>query len=95
MYVLYTSNVNNDDTAISSALVDDVTAMKSSISIKIAPPWPRSVIAVAGDDRPAPFSATESGCGYVGKRGLLVRAAQPNPIAVAKPNGMPYHAIPP
>ena len=52
-------------------------------------------MAVTGDESPAPFCASLSGFGYVGKDLLLVRAAQPSPMAVAKPNGMPYHAMPP
>ena len=87
--------MSSDETAISSALELDVTAMNSRININIAPPWPSRVIAVAGDESPAPFSAADRGFGYVGNLGLLVRAAQPSPIAVANPNGMPYHAIPP
>jgi len=80
---------------MSSAEVLDVTAMNSSSNINPAPPFPRSVMAVAGDDRPAPFCAAVRGLGYVGKDVEEVRAAQPSPIAVAKLKGMPYQAIPP
>ena len=52
-------------------------------------------MAVAGLDRPAPFWASERGCGYVGNDGEFVKAAQPRPIAVAKPKGIPYQAMPP
>ena len=95
MYVLYTSNVSREDTAISSAEVDEVTAMKSRMSMSTAPPLPSRAMAVAGDERPAPFCAAVNGLGYVGNRGLLVSAAHPRPIAVANPNGIPYQAIPP
>jgi len=60
-----------------------------------APPLPSRAMAVAGDERPAPFCAAVNGLGYVGNRGLLVSAAQPKPIAVANPNGIPYQAMPP
>ncbi|KAH9837432.1 hypothetical protein Tdes44962_MAKER08356 [Teratosphaeria destructans] len=69
--------------------------MNSRMSISTAPPLPARVIAVAGEERPAAFCAAERGFGYVGKLGLPVNAAQPKPIAVANPKGMPYHAIPP
>lgn len=94
-YVLYTSKVSKEETAISSADVELVTAMKSNMSISTAPPLPARAMAVAGDDSPAPFCAVDNGSGYVGNRGLPVKAAHPRPIALANPNGMPYQAIPP
>ena len=95
VYVLYTSNVRSEETAMSSALVELVTAMKSSNNISPAPPFPSNAMAVAGELNSAPFCAAESGLGYVGKEGADVRAAHPRPMAVAKPNGIPYNAIPP
>lgn len=74
---------------MSSAEVELVTAMKRRMSMRTAPPWPRSVIAVAGAESPAATWSGDSGWGYVGKAGLLVRAAHPRPMAVAKPNGIP------
>jgi hypothetical protein len=55
MYVLYTSKVSRELTAISSALVLDVTAMKSSSNIRPAPPFPSKATAAAGALSPAPF----------------------------------------
>lgn len=89
------SKVSSEETAISSADVDDVTAMKRRSSIRPAPPLPSRVMAVAGEERPAPLCAAVNGSGYVGKLVDPVRAAQPSPIAVANANGMPYHAMPP
>lgn len=83
------SKVRREETAISSAEVEEVTAMKRRRSMSAAPPLPRSAIAVAGEERPAPFWAAESGKGYVGNEGEDVRAAQPRPMIVAKPNGIP------
>ena len=59
-----------------------------------APPLPKGAINAAGDGKPAPFCAAESRSVYVGKPYVPVRAAQPNAIAIAKPKGMQYHAIP-
>lgn len=74
---------------MSSAEVEEVTAMKRRRSMSAAPPLPRSAMAVAGDERPAPFWAAERGRGYVGNEGEDVRAAQPSPMIVANPNGIP------
>lgn len=52
-----------EETAISSAEVEEVTAMKRRRSMSAAPPLPRSAIAVAGEERPAPFWAAERGRG--------------------------------
>ena len=40
---------------MSSADVDEVTAMKRSRSMRPAPDLPKSAMAVAGEERPAPF----------------------------------------
>lgn len=74
---------------MSSADVELVTAMNSSMSMSTAPPFPRRVIAVAGAESPASTCEADNGLGYVGNAGLLVSAAHPRPIAVAKPNGIP------
>lgn len=47
-------------------------------------------MAVAGEDSPCETWAAVSASGKVGKLWSPVKAAQPRPIAVAKPNGIPY-----
>jgi len=83
------SKVSREETAINSADVELVTAMKSKIRIRTAPPLPRRAMAVAGAERPASTCALVSAFGYVGKRGSPVNAAQPRPMTVAKPKGIP------
>jgi hypothetical protein len=46
------SNVRREETAINSADVELVTAIKRRISINTAPPFPSRAIAVAGAESP-------------------------------------------
>lgn len=60
---MYTSTVSSELTAISSALVLEVTAMKRSSNIRPDPDFPSDAIAVAGALSPAPFWAAVNGPG--------------------------------
>jgi len=83
------------DTAISSALIALVTAMKISSSVAAAPPEPSKATAASGSTRPAVTSAGSIREGYVGKTGLLSNARADKPMVVAHRNGMANHDRPP
>ena len=89
------SKVRIDETAISSAEAQEVTAMKRTIRRATAPPVPRRAVAANGVERPAVTCAVVMVFGYVGNVGESVRATAARPNVVAKPNGMAYHARPP
>lgn len=73
----------------------DVTAMYVTISIAIAPDFPRSATAAAGATRPAPCCAVLRGSGYVGKTGFVWRARAESPMTVPKAYGTLNHERPP
>lgn len=56
MYLWYTSKVSKEDTAMSSALAQLVTAMKSTMSKATAPPFPKSACAAYAEANPAEIS---------------------------------------
>ena len=62
---------------MSSADPVEVTAMKSMIRMRVAPPSPRTCRAVAGGTRPEPASALVMGS-------CIARAARPSDVASAK-----------
>jgi hypothetical protein len=94
MYALYTSKVKIELTAMSSAEAHEVTAMNRTSSKAIAPPFPRSVLAAKAAESPEEISEDVGTFGYVGKRGLSVKATADRPRVVAKPNGIAHHARP-
>ncbi len=57
------SKVRREETAISSAEVELVTAMNRRRSMSAAPPVPRRAMAVAGEESPAPFCSGVSRLG--------------------------------
>jgi hypothetical protein len=95
IYALYTSKVRREDTAISSADAQEVTAMNNTISNATAPPLPISVSAANAAARPDDICPEVGTSGYVGKRGLSVSAAAASPNVVEKPKGIANHARPP
>ena len=88
------SKVKIEDTAISSAEAQLVTAMKRTISKATAPPVPSRAVAAKGADKPAETCTWVMPFGYVGKEGESVRATAASPKVVAKPKGIAYQARP-
>jgi hypothetical protein len=82
------SKVRIEETAISSALAQEVTARKSDRSKATAPCVPRRALAERADARPAEMSLSEGKFGYVGNCGWSARATAARPNVVAKPNGI-------
>ena len=95
MYILYTSNVRIEDTAMSSDEEDEVTAMKSVSRSAMDPDLPRRATAANGPDSPDDTCEVVILCGYVGHTGLSVNATAASPRVVAKPNGIANYAMPP
>ena len=91
-YVLYTSNVNTEDTAICCADDAEVTARNSRMSIATAPLLPQSATAAAGAVRPAVTCSVVS-VAMAGSLCISARAARP--MLVANTNGIGNHAAPP
>jgi len=75
-------------TAMYSAELADVTAMKINRSVATAPPFPRRATAALGRTKPAVTSASGIRDGKVGKTGLDSRARAERPIVVAASQGM-------
>jgi len=84
-----------DETAMSSAELAEVTAMKTIKSTATAPPLPRSATAAYGTTRPADTSAESMRFGNVGNAGLPSRANAARPQVVAMSQGMANQEIPP
>lgn len=84
-----------DDTAINSAELADVTAMKTMSKTATAPPCPRSATAAYGTTSPAETSASSIRWGNVGNAGLPSKARAARPIVVAMSHGMANQEIPP
>jgi hypothetical protein len=84
-----------DETAMSSAELADVTAMKTIKRVQTAPPPPSSATAAYGKTRPAETSAADMRRGKVGKAGLPSRARAASPIVVAQSHGIANQEIPP
>jgi hypothetical protein len=82
------SKVRIEETAISSALAQEVTARKSERSSATAPWVPRRALAERAEARPAEMSLSEGRFGYVGNWGWSARATAARPSVVAKPNGI-------
>lgn len=89
------SKVRIEETAMSSAEAQEVTAMKRTIRRATAPPVPRSAVAAKEEERPAVIWDWVMGLGYVGKLGLSVNATAARPRVVAKPKGIANQARPP
>jgi len=83
------------DTAISSAELADVTAMKINRSVHTAPPFPRRTTAALGSTKPALTSASGMRSGKEGNDGWPSSARQASPIVVAQSHGMANHERPP
>lgn len=66
MYILYTSNVRIEETAISSDEEEDVTAMKRVSNNATAPDLPRSAAAAKGAESPDEIWDEVMLFGYVG-----------------------------
>ena len=77
------SYVKIELTAMYSAELAEVTAMKISSSVAAAPPFPNNAPAAFGRTNPAVTSASGIREGNVGKTGLDYRARQDSPIVVA------------
>lgn len=94
-YVLYTSKVKMEDTAMSSEEELDVTAINRVSNKAVAPGFPSSATAAYGADNPEDISSAVILLGYVGKAGSSVSATAARPSVAAKPNGIANQAIPP
>lgn len=77
-----------EETAISSALAQEVTARKRDRSSATAPWVPSKALAERADARPAEISLSEGKFGYVGNWGWSARATAARPKLVAKPQGI-------
>lgn len=82
------SKVRIEETAISSALAQDVTARKSESSRATAPWVPRRALAERADASPAEMSLSDGKFGYVGNSGWSARATAARPRLVANPKGI-------
>lgn len=82
-------------TAMNSAELADVTAMKINISVAAAPPLPSNATAEFGSTSPAVTSASGIRLGYVGQAGFPSRARAARPIVVAASQGMANQLRPP
>jgi hypothetical protein len=82
------SKVSIEDTAISSALAQDVTARKRESSRATAPWVPSRALAEKAHARPAEMSLSEGKFGYVGNWGWSARATAARPNVVASPKGI-------
>jgi hypothetical protein len=87
--------VKIDETAMSSAELAEVTAMKTIRSTATAPPPPRSATAAYGTTRPADTSAGSMRFGKVGNAGFPSSAKAARPQVVAMSQGMANQEIPP
>jgi hypothetical protein len=86
--------VRRDETAISSADAQEVTVTKRTMRSATAPPFPSNILAEYAAASHAEIFAVVGALGYVGKRGLSVRATAGSPSVVVKPNGMANQARP-
>lgn len=78
-----------------SALLAEVTAIKTSSSTAAAPPLPIKATAALGNTSPAVTSASAILEGYDGKTGLVSSASAERPIVVAVSQGMANQLRPP
>lgn len=83
------------ETAISSAEVAEVTAIKIKTNVQAAPPFPRSATAAFGSTNPASTSISDILAGKPGNAGLVSSAKQASPIVVAHSHGIANHERPP
>lgn len=89
------SYVNILLTAIYSAELAEVTAMKTSNKEAAAPPLPRRATAASGSTKPAVTSASGMRDGKVGKTEFVSSARADNPIVVAVNHGIANQLSPP
>lgn len=82
-------------TAMYSAELAEVTAMKTSSNDAAAPPLPRRATAASGNTNPAVTSASDILIGKVGNAGLVSRARAERPIVVAVSQGIANQLRPP
>lgn len=82
-------------TAIYSAELAEVTAMKINNKVAAAPPLPRRATAASGNTKPALTSALAILDGYDGKTGLDSRARAESPMVVAASQGIANQLRPP
>ena len=82
-------------TAIYSAELADVTAIKMRSKVAAAPPLPSNATAALGRTRPAVTSASGMRDGKVGKAGFDSRASAERPIVVAASHGIANQDRPP
>lgn len=82
-------------TAMYSAELAEVTAIKMSSNVAAAPPFPSSATAALGRTRPAVTSASGIRDGQVGKAGLPSKASAERPIVVAASHGIANQDRPP
>ncbi len=82
-------------TAIYSAELADVTAMKTSSRQATAPPLPRRATAASGRTKPAVTSASGMRKGKVGNAEFVSRARAARPMVVAVSHGIANQLRPP